>query len=267
MDKTERLIHQMPDRYKRPSLLGATGWLILIFLFVQGVQASDITFQRLFSGVFNMGTFLSRAFPPDFSRIQFVLTAIFQTFQMALVGTIVGVILSLPISILAARNLTPSQPISKIMKAVVSLMRTIPDLVWALVFVISVGLGPLAGILTIIVDTIGFCARFFSERIEEMDEGPLNALESTGSSRFGVITGAVIPLCLPSFIATSLFSFEQAIRSAVVLGLVGAGGIGVELSTSITLRQFQEALMIILLIFVVVLVVEQISTRIRKKLI
>ncbi|WP_256593140.1 ABC transporter permease, partial [Pseudomonas sp. 2822-15] len=79
-------------------------------------------------------------------------------------------------------------------------MRTIPDLIWALIFVISVGLGPLAGILTIIVDTIGFCARFFSERIEEIDKGPSQALESTGASRFGIISGAIIPIGFPSFV-------------------------------------------------------------------
>ncbi len=257
----------MPNRYKKPSLLGATGWLILIFLFAQGIQSADITLQRLFSGVLNMGTFMTRAFPPDFSRLQFVMASMYETFQIALVGTVVGVALSLPIAILSAKNITPSQTLSKGLKVFVSLMRTIPDLVWALLFVISVGLGPLAGILTIIVDTIGFCGRFFSERIEEMNEGPVQALESTGGSRIGVVTGAVIPICFPSFVATSLFSFEKAIRSAVVLGLVGAGGIGVELSTSITLRKFNEALMIILLIFIVVLVVEQISTKIRNKII
>lgn len=267
MDKQDHWTKQMPTRYKRPSLLGATGWLILIFLFAQGVQSSDITLQRIFSGIFNMGTFVERAFPPDFTRMEYVLAAMYETFQMALVGTIAGVVLSLPIAILASRNMAPNLFISKLVKSVVSLMRTIPDLVWALVFVISVGLGPLAGILTIMVDTIGFCGRFFSERIEEINEGPIHALESAGGSKLGVITGAVIPICFPSFVATSLFSFEQAIRSAVVLGLVGAGGIGVELSTSITLRQFNEALMIILLIFVVVLAVEQISMRIRKVMI
>lgn len=153
------------------------------------------------------------------------------------------------------------------MKSLVSAARTIPDLVWALIFVIAVGLGPLAGILTIIIDTIGFCAKFFSERIEEMDKGPKEALESTGSSYFGVISGSILPQGLPSFTSTSLYAVEKAIRSATILGLVGAGGIGMELSAAMSLRRFDEALMMILLILVFVLVVENISSRIRQKII
>lgn len=267
MDSKSRLTKEMPERFKKPSFLGATGWLIIIYLFVQGIFASEITFHRLFSGLLNMGKFLISAFPPDPARFIFIADAMYETFQIAFIGTVAGVFISLPFALLSARNMTPYPTIRTAMKGIVSTMRTIPDLVWALIFVISVGLGPLAGILTIMVDTIGFCARFFSERMEEMDEGPVQALQSTGSSKMGVITGAVIPICFPSFVATSLFAFEKAIRSAVVLGLVGAGGIGVELSTSITLRKFNEALMIILFILIVVLLFEQISTRIRKKFI
>ena len=146
-------------------------------------------------------------------------------------------------------------------------MRTIPDLVFALIFVISIGLGPLAGILTIAVDTIGFCGRFFSERIEEIDKGPVQALESTGASRLGVISGSIIPMGFPSFVGTSLFAAEKSIRGAAVLGLVGAGGIGVELNTAMSLRNFVQALMIIIFILIVVLVFEKISSAIRKKII
>lgn len=153
------------------------------------------------------------------------------------------------------------------MKSIVSAARTIPDLVWALIFVIAIGLGPLAGIITIIVDTIGFCAKFFSERIEEMEKGPKESLESTGSSYFGVITGAILPAGLPSFTSTSLYALEKAIRGATILGLVGAGGIGMELNAAMSLRQYDEALMMILMILVFVIVVENISSRIRQKLI
>src|SRR5699024_10537002 len=121
----------------------------------------------------------------------------------------------------------PFAVVRSAVRSAVSAMRTIPDLIWALIFVISVGLGPLAGILTIAVDTIGFCARFFSERIEELSDHSKDATQSTGASYFGVIMSAILPASFPSFVGTSLFAVEKAIRSATILGLVGAGRIGV----------------------------------------
>ncbi|WP_062050972.1 phosphonate ABC transporter, permease protein PhnE [Bacillus sp. JCM 19034] len=263
----EKYYEHMPSRFQKPSLLAWVGWVAFFALFIAGLKQGDVSFERLITGSGNMFKFIMGAFPPDPSRLSSISVAMYETFQIALVGTVFGVILSLPIAILASRNTTIHPMVSYITKGIVSTLRTIPDLVWALIFVISVGLGPLAGILTITLDTIGFCARFFSERIEEIDKGPSEALESTGSSRLGVIMGSIIPIGFPSFVGTSLFSIEKAIRSAVVLGLVGAGGIGVELSTSMTLRRFDEALMIIILILIVVITVEQISSTVRKKVI
>ena len=150
---------------------------------------------------------------------------------------------------------------------VISVSRTIPDLIWALIFVVTVGLGPLAGILAIIMDTIGFAARFYSERFEEVQKGPSEALTSTGAGRLSVIFGAILPESFASMTATSLFSVEKAIRSAVTLGLVGAGGIGVELSTAMRLFRYDQAAAIILVILVVVIVFEQLSSSIRKRII
>ncbi|WP_413378539.1 phosphonate ABC transporter, permease protein PhnE [Alkalihalobacillus sp. 1P02AB] len=259
--------NNMPPRFKRPSLLAWIGWVIFIALFVMGMQHGGVSIERLARGFSNMAHFITSAFPPDPTRLSTISIAMYETFQIALVGTVFGVVISLPVALLASRNTTPHPIISYVTKGIVSTLRTIPDLVWALIFVISLGLGPLAGILTIMFDTIGFCARFFSERIEEIDKGPSEALASTGASKIGVMSGAILPIGFASFVGTSLFSIEKAIRSAVVLGLVGAGGIGVELSTSMTLRRFDEALMIIILILLVVIFVEQVSQWIRKKVI
>ncbi|NJP36097.1 phosphonate ABC transporter, permease protein PhnE [Alkalicoccus luteus] len=256
-----------PARFKRPSWVTVVTVGIFAGLFVLGVQHAQISLERLFSGILNMFGFISSAFPPNPERIAPISAAMYETFQIALVGTVIGVLLSLPVALLASHNTAPHPSIRWAARGMVSAMRTIPDLIWALIFVISVGLGPLAGILTIIVDTIGFCARFFSERIEEVQKGPSQALQSTGGGQLGVISGSIIPISFPSFVGTSLFSFEKSIRAAVVLGLVGAGGIGVELSTAFTLRNFDEALMIIILILIVVIAFEQLSSAIRKKVI
>lgn len=259
--------HSAPPRLERPSAIAFILLVGLAAFFLTGLQGANISPERLIRGVSNLGTFFGEAMPPNFSRWDVIATAMLETFQMAIVGVVFGVILSLPMALLCARNTSPHPVVRVISLNIVATLRTVPDLVWALIFVVAVGLGPLAGILAIIMDTIGFCARFFSERIEEVDPGPGQALAATGASRSGVICGAILPECTPSFVATSLFSVEKAVRSAVVLGLVGAGGIGVELSASMNLFRYDQALTVILAILVVVIGVEQISAWIRKRVI
>lgn len=210
--------------------------------------------------------FLAQAFPPDLERLPAILRSLVLTFEMALLGTILGAALSLPLGILAARNTSPHRLLYAAARGFISVCRTIPDMVWGLIFVIAVGLGPEAGVLALAVDAMGFCGRFFAEAIEEADPGPLEALRSNGSPEHAVILGAVVPACVPSFVATTMFALESATRSSVVLGLVGAGGIGIELSTSMALLRYDEAMTIILLIFVVVLGVERTSSYLRRRI-
>jgi phosphonate transport system permease protein len=196
-----------------------------------------------------------------------VAKALLETFQMALVGTVAGVALSLPLAVLATRHLSPNILVYQAARALIALFRTVPDLVWALFFVVAVGLGPFAGALAITVDIVGFCGRFFAEAMEEADRGPQEALHALGAGRGAVIAAAVIPAAMPSFVNTSLFSLEKATRSSVVLGLVGAGGIGIELQVSMDLFRYAEASAIIIAIFGLVVAVEQCSAWLRRRLI
>ena len=201
---------------------------------------------------------------PDF--LQRVGKKILETMQIAIAGTAIGILLSFPIAWLAARRLSPLGKWSFIVKAFVSLLRTVPDLVWALLFVVTVGLGAVAGTMTIIVDTIGFCGRFFAEAMENSDKQSQSALEAFGASRFSRLMAAVMPDAMPSMVNSSLYALEQAVRSSVVLGLVGAGGIGQELKAAFDLFQYQNAITIIAAIFVIVIVMEWIADRIRTRL-
>ncbi|MEL7477211.1 MAG: ABC transporter permease subunit, partial [Cyanobacteria bacterium J06555_12] len=169
--------------------------------------------------------------------------------------------------LLAAKNTTPHSVVHSASRSFIALLRVIPDLIWGLIFIVVVGLGAAPGILAIAVDTIGFCGKFFAERIEEVDPGPVEALRALGAPESGIVAGAIVPAVLPSFVATSLFALESSVRSAVVLGLVGAGGIGVELQTSMQLLRYDEALTIILVIFAVVTAVERLSAAIRRAVI
>lgn len=267
MTKATTNLLKAPARFTSPSIFTWVVILTFAAFFIQGFASADINGARLLQGVNNLGGFFAQAWPPNTSRLEPIMWAMLETLNMAIVGVFFGVLLSLPFALLCSRNTSPNAVVRWISRMIVATLRTVPDLVWALIFVVAVGLGPLAGILAIIMDTIGFCARFFSERIEEIRPGPSEALSSTGAGRLSVIFGAIIPESMASITATSLYSIEKAIRSAVVLGLVGAGGIGVELSTSMRMFRFDQAMTIILVILVVVIAVEQISSAIRKRII
>lgn len=265
--KADGRFHETPPRFSRPSPFAWLTAVVLLAFFLHGVLASGMSPDRLAGSVPALLDFFSRAFPPDLGRISNVAVATVETFEMALVGTAVGSLLSLPVALLAARNTSPHPVIYYAARGFVSFLRAVPDLVWGLIFVVAVGLGPVAGILAITVDAVGFCGRFFAERIEEIDPGPVKALQATGASPYGVVAGAVIPAALPSFVATTLFELEGATRSAVVLGLVGAGGIGIELSVSMQTLRYDEALTIILVIFAAVVGVERVSAAVRRRVI
>lgn len=257
----------VPPRFGQPSWFAVFMVLLFGFLFVQGLLTAEVTVERLLRGAGNLVVFVQQALPPDWSDYDVIIDAMIETLYMAVVGVTFGIVLSIPFALLASRNTTPHPFVRVLTRFLIATMRTIPDLIWALIFVVAVGLGPLAGILAIILDTIGFAARFFSERIEEVRPGPSQALTASGAGRMSVIFGAIMPETLASMSATSLYSVEKAIRSAVTLGLVGAGGIGVELSTAMRLFQYEKALAIILVVLVVVIGFEQISSAIRKRVI
>jgi phosphonate transport system permease protein len=256
-----------PARWSRPAPIVWLVGLLFLAIFIQGLQNAELSAPRIARGFVRLGAFLGQAFPPSLERLPNLAWAILETFQMALIGTTAGALLSVPLALLAARNTSPHSLLHWLARSLIGFMRAVPDLVWGLIFIVAVGLGPAAGIFAIAVDTISFCGRFFAERIEELDRGPLDALRTTGASYAGMIAGAVIPAALPSFVATTLFALEGSTRSAVVLGLVGAGGIGIELAVSMQLLRYDEACTIILVIFAVVIAVEQLSAAIRRRVI
>lgn len=253
-------------RFQRPSWLSSGLFALFLGFFLWSLAGAGMSLQSLIQGLPNMGTIVGEMFPPATDRAQPIFEAILVTFQMALVGTVIGVILSVPMALLAARNTSPHPLVRYVTRSIISFVRTVPDLAWALFFVVSVGLGPFAGTLTIIVDTIGFCGRFFAEAFEEVDPGPSEALDAIGSRPLDRIAVVQIPGALPSMINTGLFSLEKAVRSSVVLGLVGAGGIGAELAVSMEMFRYDQAAFIIFSIFILVYAVEHFSSRMRERL-
>jgi phosphonate transport system permease protein len=264
----------MTGRTRRsPKRLGAASpatfilWVVLLAIFITSVNDVAPSPEQLAKGLPSMASLLGRMMPPNTEQdfLIRIFWQIIETFQIALVGSVIGIALSLPIAWLAARGVSPLGPFAYLFKALVSLLRTVPDLVWALLFVSAVGLGAVAGTLTIIVDTIGFCGRFFAEAMEDAEEDPQQALSAIGANRVSILLSAILPDTAPSMINSSLFALEKAVRSSVVLGLVGAGGIGQELKVAFDLFQYKDASMIILVIFAIVLVMEVLTDRLRQK--
>ena len=255
----------MPERFERTSATSFMLWLIVLGFFAWSVNKTGVSLGDLWGGIPQMARLVGEMLPPSTARLEAVGWALLETFQMAFVGTVVGVLLSVPIAVLATPHLSPHPLVHHAARHLIAFFRTVPDLVWALLFVVSVGLGPFAGTLAIVIDKIGFCGRFFAEAMEEVDRGPQEALSAMGTGRLSLIVCSVFPAAMPSFINTSLFSLEKATRSSVVLGLVGAGGIGIELKVAMDLFNYDEAATIILAIFALVVLVERLSAALRKK--
>lgn len=256
----------LPNRWDRPGLMPSALFVLFVGFFAWSLSRAGISIPDLIDGIPAMGVIASEMVPPATDRFLPMLNSVLTTFQMALVGAAIGVVLSLPIAVLAARNLSPHPVVYSAARGLVSFMRTVPDLAWALFFVASVGLGPFAGTLALVVDTIGFCGRFFAESMEEADPGPGEALAALGAKRLDIVTCAVLPAATPGLTNAALFSLEKAVRSSVVLGLVGAGGIGAELAVSMEMFRYDQAAMIIVLIFILVLGVERFGSYARAKL-
>lgn len=256
---------EIPNRF---TLLPAWKYVMYICIavfIIWSFKGSGFSITDLIKGVPNMFRLLNDMTPPDLHRISSISKALLQTFQMGLVGALVGIFISFFLAILASRRNTPHMSVFAVTRFIIAFCRSVPDLVWAVLFVASVGLGVFAGTLTIIVDTVGFCGRFFAEAMDEVDKEPEEALQSIGANRFSVVMSAVVPAAMPSFVNSSLFALEKAIRSSVVLGLVGAGGIGIELKVAMDMFEYQEAATIIICIFLLVIAVEQFSIYARSR--
>jgi phosphonate transport system permease protein len=222
--------------------------------------------QDLVTGATGMADILRRSVPPDTQVLPRALGAALETLDIALLGTCVAVVLSLPLAVLAADNTTPSRPVYLAARGVIAVTRAVPDLIWALLFVTAVGLGPFPGVLALSVHSIGMLGRLFAETIEDIDMGPVQALSITGANRLQIVSQAIFPGLLPSLIGISLYRLDENVRSSLVLGFVGAGGIGFLILTAINLFQYRQVSTLLLLMFILVTLVERLAAYVRTRI-
>ncbi|WP_242263856.1 phosphonate ABC transporter, permease protein PhnE [Bacillus cereus group sp. BfR-BA-01400] len=252
---------------KPPSKLKHMLTFILFILLLWGSSIQvDASFSKLVVGFPNIMDLLKEMVPPDWSYFQVITTAMLDTIRMAIIGTTLGAILAIPLALFAASNVFTSTFLYSPARLILNFIRTIPDLLLAAIFVAIFGIGPLPGILALTSFSIGLVAKLLYESIESIDPGPLEAMTAVGANKVQWIVYGVIPQVKAHFVSYVLYTFEVNVRAAAVLGLVGAGGIGLYYDRTLGFLQYQQTASIIIYTLVVVLVIDYVSTLLREKL-
>lgn len=228
----------------------------------------EVDFVRLAGSAGRMVSFAGQMLvAPDWSYMPRLLAKMLETVEMTVLGTAIAIVLSLPMGILAARNATPHPVVYRLTRDLLSLMRALPELVWALVFVSAVGLGPLPGIMALAFVTVGFMGKFFAEAIEVVNERAVEGVRAHGAGWLQVRLFAMLPQALPDFVGTVMYILDHNLRAATILGLVGAGGIGYDLVMSMRLFQYDRLLLIALAIYLLVTALDRASDSLRSRII
>lgn len=254
---------EVPKPDAKRSWFNLAMWAVLFGLLALSWEGADMRPMSLIDNAENMQQFASGFFPPDMSQWRMYIEEIWITIQIAIWGTVLAIVISIPFGILSSENIVPwwvYQPVRRLMDAA----RAINEMVFAMLFVVAVGLGPFAGVLALFIHTTGVLAKLFSEAVEAIDPQPVEGIRATGASALQEVIFGVIPQVLPLWISYSLYRFESNVRSATVLGIVGAGGIGMVLWENIRGFYYAETAAVMILIIISVSLLDMLSQRLRK---
>jgi phosphonate transport system permease protein len=247
--------------YRYLGMLGTA--IVLVWTF----STVDVFWPWVWSAPEEIADMANRMFPPNPNALGEIIPALIETINIATIGTLFAVILSLPVAYFGAVNVTPNKITLAIARVIIVSTRSINTLIWALLFVAILGPGPMAGVVAITFRAIGFMGKLIGESIEEMDWGPIEALQSAGASRGHIITYSIVPQVLPTFWAVTILRWDINIRESTVLGMVGAGGIGMLFQVAIDLFRWKDVSMVLVSIIAIVLFGEIVTSMVRRKLI
>lgn len=242
-------------------------YLFTVAAVVVSLRTIDVIPEFLYDAPEQMGDLVGRMWPPDWSYLPTTLAALVETLHIATLGTLIALVLAVPVGLLAARNVTPNPALNLFAKFVFVTSRSVNSLVWALLFVAVFGPGPLAGTLAIAFRSIGFTGKLFAEAVEEAHRGPIEALNAAGAPPLSTLLMGYWPQIKPAFYSIALFRWDINIRESAVLGLVGAGGIGVALDTALNLLYWDQVAVVLIVIFAVVVLTEILVTAVRSRII
>lgn len=239
---------------------------ILLVILAASWEGADMRPLDLIRDSSNMAMFLEDFFPPNFEDWELYLREMIVTVKIAVWGTALAILAGIPFGLLCAENISPvwiHQPMRRLMDA----CRAVNEIVFALIFIVAVGLGPFAGVLALFISTTGTLAKLFSEAVESIDPQPVEGIRATGAGRLEEIFYGVIPQVLPLWISYSLYRFEANVRGASILGIVGAGGIGAVLYDHMRSFQYAETCALLIILILTVSILDFLSARIRAMLI
>jgi phosphonate transport system permease protein len=219
--------------------------------------------ERLAEGAPSLASLVGEMFPPRFDQASNWVKPLLDTLAMSVAGTAIAVLLSLPLGILAARTTSPHPLVYQAARALLNMLRSIPELIMGIVFVAAVGFGALPGVLALGLHSVGMVGKFFAEAIEHADPAPIEAARAAGGTPLQVISHGVLPQVLSQMADTAIYRWEYNFRASTVMGMVGAGGIGFELMGSLRIMQYQEVSAILIVILAMVTVVDALSARLR----
>ena len=253
-------------RDRAGQLIRWAAWLSLTALFLWCWQfiSEKTTWFFVWDAPAIAGDILSRATPPRWSYIDRLWRPLWDTLNIATLGTLLALVFAVPVAFLAARNTTPSVAVVRpIALLIIVSSRSINALIWALLLIAVIGPGLFAGMLAIAIRSVGFCAKLLYEAIEEIDRGQVEAVTATGASRWQVMAYGIVPQIMPAFAGIAVFRWDINIRESTVLGLVGAGGIGLQLQSSLNTLAWPQVSLILIVIFFAVIVSEWVSAKVR----
>lgn len=253
---------KLPNKFteKKASFLFIT-LVILIIVFSVNLDVNPVKF---FEGIPNIITLSQDAFPPNASIMTIAFKAMLETLQIAFLGTLFGMILSLPLGILASRNLFGKR-VTVSVRVLLGAIRTMPSLLWAVIFVIMIGFGPFAGVLATVMYTMGYLGKLQYESIEGINPEPLEAISGIGTTKLQLIRFVVLPESANNLISQLLFMFEYNVRASTILGFVGAGGIGFYIMGYLRLLEYDKILTLLLIVLVTVLIIDYVSMKLRDR--
>lgn len=228
---------------------------------------TDFNLAKLAMGLPSFVELMGRMLPPDIHVLPNLMGPMIETLEMALLGTTIPIFIALPLAFLSAVNTTPHPVVSAVVRTLVGALRTVPELIWAMVLVTAVGLGPFPGVIALTLHSIGGLGKFYYEAIESIDPGIMEAMEAAGANRFKVILYGIMPNVLPLMMSSTLFYWEYNNRASTVLGLVGAGGIGLALTHALQDFRYQEVMTCLILIVLILVFIDRFSAFLRGRII
>ena len=264
--KPEHIVLENGHEIDRPKSRMPLILLVLAIAIVVAAHATGFDIKILINRFNQLPKILGRIFQPNFKFFPKVINPLIGTIKMSIVGTVIGCVVALPFSIFASSNINRNKPVLLVVRVIISIVRSLPVIVYAYLFVFIFGMGTFAGSLAISIFTFGIVAKMLYENIETIDMGPYEAMQSFGATTLQSFWAACVPQILPQYLDNCLYCFELNVRQSSILGYVGAGGLGILITERISLRAYEDAGMIFLTIFAVVWSIDMMNDFIRSKI-